>query len=580
MCQEDQAAKAEKRRRRKQKWQTRGRIVLLLMSCTYYGVFLRIVWTGYLTWIGIAVGTIFLAPNILIPAIGLAGNRTWEKRLGRAFGCLAIATLVVLGALVFWPERPGPWKPYSFDAEIAALEASRAVPDQDNAALRYDTALASVDVNDRPDLGDGDADLLRELTRRPWRAADQPEASAWLDSHATILDELLQIGRMEKCRWPVNADFDPKGPMPYRKLGYSAQLLALAGNRHLGEDRFEEALQTSFCLLRSADHMRQQPSTMDFLVSFGCEGMARKMIRHILVRNPLSPSDIERITHRLPAATNTWKEDITRLLEFDEYRYAQFMAPIYEINEQGKIRFATCCPLFSKDNQDPKAPKGRLWQLYCYMNMPLDPQGVWPMARQESARIAHFLQSGPTARIPDDELLLEGPFFDLITRLLANAPRYAARHMFFDAYLYGSFGKHYATRLAQRRATWLLLGLRQYRDKHGVWPPSLDLISERIPPEMSDDPTSGSAFVYALDGDTFKLYSKGLNRIDEHGREGHNKATDRNEDDIAIWPPYVPEPQPETEAETQEARDEMMKQLAEIYGQRHVKDMLSEPNDE
>ena len=42
--------------------------------------------------------------------------------------------------------------------------------------------------------------------------------------------------------------------------------------------------------------------------------------------------------------------------------------------------------------------------------------------------------------------------------------------------------------------------------------------------------------MYDLDGDDFKLYSKGKNGIDEGGRWEYVRALDKHHDDIAIWP--------------------------------------------
>ncbi|UCD52719.1 MAG: hypothetical protein JSW27_08785, partial [Phycisphaerales bacterium] len=446
MDQEEQAAQDEKRARRRRKWQTVGCIVFLLLSCTYYGVFLAIARTGYLTWIGVTVGTIFLAPNIVIAVTGLAGKEVLEKRLSRAFGGLAIATLAILVALAFWPARPGSWQPYSFDAELAALEAERAVPNEENAALRYDAALADVNVKDRPELGEDEGDILRRLSRAPWRDEDQPEVAAWLDAHTTPIDELMQIGQMEQCRWPMYANSVGEWTVPYNQLEYATRLLALTGNRYLGDGRLNDASETSFCLLRHADHLYQQTYHLDYRIGFKPERSALQMIRYLLVQGELPPEQLERITQRLPSAENHWNRDIARLLRFDEYRFAQYLAPVYEINEQGEIRFARSFPFFKEDEKTHKALSRlkRLWRPYCYMNMPLDPLGVWAMAREESARMARFLEPGPMLRVAGDKLHLGGSSVELFIKMVTNASRWMARTVCFEPFLYANFGEYYA----------------------------------------------------------------------------------------------------------------------------------------
>jgi hypothetical protein len=581
MAEEDRTPDSGKRAARRRKLKTFGHIFMLLLGCLYLWIFIRIVMTGYLTWIGITAGTVFITPCVVVSAVGLAGKKALEKRLNQIWNGMLIAAVVIIVATLLWSERPGQWRPFSFDTEIAALEARRAVPDEENAALRYDVALAALDANDRPDFFFAGGGLRDELAGTPWTEQAYPEASAWLDSHAPLVAELRQIGRMEHCRWPLYANSECDWTVPYKKLGYAWQLVLAAGNRHLGEGRQDEALESYFCLLRHADHLRQQTCRLDLQMSIASERTALPMIRHVLMRGELSSQEIQRIARRLPPATDTWNRDVTRMLEFDEYRFAQFLAPVYEINEHGKTRFAAYFALLSEDKQAPRKSTymGRVWRLYCYMNMPLAPQGIWPMAGQESAQAARLLESGPMLRIPRDQRYPEASFADFLTLLAGSPARWLAREACFDTFMYPLFGESYATHLTQRRGTWLVVGLRRYHDEHATWPQTLDALAPHVPVEAFEDPTSGDSFVYTHDADTFKLYSKGLNRIDEHGRKGRNRALERYEDDIAIWPPYVTEPKPMTEAETQEARDEMMKQLAEIYGQRHVKDMLSEPNE-
>ena len=52
--------------------------------------------------------------------------------------------------------------------------------------------------------------------------------------------------------------------------------------------------------------------------------------------------------------------------------------------------------------------------------------------------------------------------------------------------------------------------------------------------------------------------AKVSNRIDEGGRHRYVKALDKSEDDIAIWPPPMPEPQL--------SKEEIEKEMEKIYG--------------
>ena len=93
----------------------------------------------------------------------------------------------------------------------------------------------------------------------------------------------------------------------------------------------------------------------------------------------------------------------------------------------------------------------------------------------------------------------------------------------------------YLRLIADRRGNRVLIALRRYKNKHGSWPKSLEDIKTLVPAEILVDPINNKSFVYKLTNDSFTLYSKGLNRIDEGGKwdkfEGKNVA-----DDWLIWP--------------------------------------------
>ncbi|MBW8039072.1 MAG: hypothetical protein FVQ85_03635 [Planctomycetes bacterium] len=86
---------------------------------------------------------------------------------------------------------------------------------------------------------------------------------------------------------------------------------------------------------------------------------------------------------------------------------------------------------------------------------------------------------------------------------------------------------HLRRQLWRCRGNRILIALRRYRNKSGRWPESLDIIQSSLQAEIFVDPFNNGSFVYKLTSDSFKLYSKGKNNIDE----------DEYEDDWTIWPP-------------------------------------------
>ena len=508
----------------------------ILLLSLYLLVFIKVILTGYLSWIGLAVGAYF-AVLIFIWCIL---SFVWKKQLKRILGWFLGATFILIvltaGAVLLWPEGNHTWRPYPFDDELASIEAKRAVPDSDNVALLYESVFAVIDANDWPDsLFRKNHNIRTEFTNYPWKATDFPEVSQWLDSHSNTIDKLLLISKMEKCRWPVQIDIHDDFTVTYEPVRRSGQLITVAGNRDLGEGSFHKAMEKSFCLLRMAQHLYQQTHKLEFYFGFAYEGSALQQLRYIFVQSDVSDEDIEHIASHMPTAANNWDRDTSRLLEFEKFRFAHMMASVYDINKKGKVRFAPSFRLLYKGGQEQQnsTRKGRLWRLYWLMNMPLDPQGVWDMAEVESIKFKRFLESGPIYGVGEDDI---EPFPDYFCRMFSNIARRYAIITCFDKVTYNTFGDRYAKCMTRRRGTWLVLGLRKYRNLHGHWPKTLGLISEYVPPEAFIDPMNNGSFVYKLTEENFTLYSQGKNGIDEGGRWGYVRDLDKHHDDIAIWP--------------------------------------------
>ncbi len=110
------------------------------------------------------------------------------------------------------------------------------------------------------------------------------------------------------------------------------------------------------------------------------------------------------------------------------------------------------------------------------------------------------------------------------------------------AVLYEKTEEIYLLSIAKRRAFKIITALRRYKNTQGRWPESLDEIKSLAPPELFVDPISGDSFVYKLVDDTFTLYSKGKNKIDENSQwdvtvdPNTYKSIEELGDDRLFWP--------------------------------------------
>jgi len=146
--------------------------------------------------------------------------------------------------------------------------------------------------------------------------------------------------------------------------------------------------------------------------------------------------------------------------------------------------------------------------------------------------------------------------------------------------------------LAGARAVRILVAAKRHVYETGHWPNSLDELKSSLSSEVLTDPLSDGPFVYERVADSFRLYSKGRNKVDEDGQ-----WESRGPDDWCFWSPLLVErkqkardkrrkARAEDEAATLEPQSsateadyEMLKKLAEIYGDRYRIDRQADAND-
>ena len=546
-------------------------VVGLLAAAFWLLVFAAVLRTGYLSRIGLTVGAIFCGSATFSPLLGWVGRkRLGLVLLGVHLGMIVLAAIVGLSTFL-GPQDKGTWRPFRFDDELAAMEAKRAVPDAENAAPRYRAVFADLNLADQPDSLFAGSFLREEFVQHPWKADDHPQVSNWLDSQSRILDGLMAIGGIEKCRWPVQADTYEGYTVPYEKLRRSALLLIAAGNRDLGEGRVTEALTKYFCTLRIADHLHQQSSQVDSLAGYYYEGVALRMMRQVLVQSNLFEADLTQIAHHLPPAADPWPEEWERLSELEKLHYMNLLGRLYEVDEKGHVRFAQKIVISPKDERGQKGAT-RVPPIYWLMSMPRDPHAVRGIVDKYFATFDHRIGSSRPLQPAQDKRSPRVSVNDL-SKAVCNIYRWGLERMFFNERECIRHRQWCTPSFTARRGTWLILGLRRYHDAHGAWPGTLDAISECVPAEALVDPTNGEAFVYVTAGDGFRLYSKGLNRIDEGGRSGYVRASQKVEDDIWIWPPLAPKTR-----EDEATDDEMLTQMEQIYGRECVETYMKKDN--
>jgi hypothetical protein len=347
----------------------------------------------------------------------------------------------------------------SADERLAEIEAARAIPDAENAAIIYNELLQDPNAASLltycPQFLE--PPIFNQVCNRPWLAKDRPELTAWIQEHRYIIDGLLEASRQEECRFPLSIDIMDTSPVnraaPMRQWAF---LLTMAANNDLAEGRTDSALAKWQCLLRMQDHLRQQPVLLDHLLGNGVARLALEPVAQFIVTGSV-PEARWREIEALPwPVQDTWKEDLKTIRTIDDLKSRKLVEPL--------------------------GPLDRLQHRYVSFRI---------------SRAVTSVTGGKPNRSPYDDA-----------------------------------GRNHQRNVATARGIRILVALRRFRDTTGRWPASLDEVEASLPGEILTDPFNKGPFMYKPAADTFRLYSRGPNTIDEDGKWD----PDAGSDDWPIWP--------------------------------------------
>jgi hypothetical protein len=229
----------------------------------------------------------------------------------------ALVPAVVIGALV-WMTLSGE----SVDEKLAAVEAARAIPDSENAAILYEQLLDDPRMDsfdyDPHSLKDG-SDELNFL--RPWSATDYPELADWVDENQWLIYELLKISQYEKCRFPINIDIHNSLPIDRTSMMRKwAFLLGRAANNDVGEGRIDGAIEKWRCIIRMADHFYQQPTAIDILMGMALDRLTMGQLTVCIVEHNVDENHLKEIEELSLKTRDDWESILEAILFIDELK--------------------------------------------------------------------------------------------------------------------------------------------------------------------------------------------------------------------------------------------------------------------
>jgi hypothetical protein len=187
-------------------------------------------------------------------------NKKTEKTKRHTWHLLAILFIIFVIAIVccfIWQNHL--WNAESIDEQLAAIEASLAIPESEDAGVAYHK-LAE-DYLPLP-VNAPFVDLQNQsmTAKKPWASKDFPNTAAWLNEWHDLISRLLDISKMEKCRLPILSDRQ-QGYFtnPVRQMNGWTILLVRSANLDAGESRIDNAIEKYTCVLKMGSHLRQQP---------------------------------------------------------------------------------------------------------------------------------------------------------------------------------------------------------------------------------------------------------------------------------------------------------------------------------
>ena len=198
------------------------------------------------------------------------------KRARKRLCYVGTVVIVIVAVIVYFTLT---YK--SVDEQLAEIEAARAIPDSENAAIIYNKLLedsnAASPTRATPEFLNADSSFKPRW--EPWRSTDYPELAAWVNEHQHIIETLLEAAQFEKCRFPIVIDVQSMTRQGGRitVMRKWAYLLRFAANNDIAEGRTDDAIAKWRCLARMAGHLRQQPSWLDHILAIGIDSIALQL---------------------------------------------------------------------------------------------------------------------------------------------------------------------------------------------------------------------------------------------------------------------------------------------------------------
>ncbi len=502
----------------------------------------------------LAASVVFSAPwkVIGLVVVFLLAATTLPGRFRKWFWAGVGVVAIVLIVWVFLPEDREGWRPFTFDKEASALQEKYVAPDAENAALIYEKLV------DVPIIDEKTPEFFISTTpsskTEPWTTKEHPEMAKWLQAKQLLVEKVVEATKLQRCALAI-----PRDPT---KLGDTMKLmrqwtflLISAGNNAVAEGKTGEAIEKYVAALQMGRHLCQQPTMIYILLGQAIEALALIQINKTIIEGEVDSSYLDTVDETIGQMKPDWRDTFEGVLETDKLQVKNMLAGMtYQTNEAGQVRRSVDTWASKREQMRKALESGQVKDKKTleYMRRAAYP-GYWKRKARKAVVIVKWF-AFPSR--PEQMAAIIDAAYERYTELAdpnfsyerqprsrlsitqgANWRRFEFNLRYMVRIVteqsensYYTFRDIFRRAESIKRGTRVVVALMRYKNANGKWPDNLGQAAEFGPEDVFVD-GYGGPFVYKSGENSFVLYSKDKNGIDDGGERNEQTGLD----DWVIW---------------------------------------------